>query len=457
MRPLLLGLLIATTLMAQEWSRFRGPNGSGIATGANYPTEFSPTKNLAWRTPVRPGKSSPVLTKTHIFLTAFQDEKLYTQAFSRATGKLLWERAEPRPKKESVNLLNHPAALTPTTDGDNIYVFFKELGLLSYSASGKLRWRAPIDLPNNSQGLGASPILAGDSVIIQVDQMTNSYLAAYSKSNGELRWKIAREESEGWSTPLLHQRPGQPLQIITAGDGKIGGHLITNGNRTFTFPGASPAMVASPILDGNTVLAFGYGYNGAIPFSSQLARKDKNKDGRINRDEYTRADNVLASVADYVGNRDGEVTEDEWIEWGKHIAGGTSLVAVDLATPQPAQLWRTDKGFEGVIPSPLLHDGLIYVVRNGGILTAYDSKTGQPAKSARITGALGGYSASPVLANGLLYFASEEGKISVVRPGRDWEVLQVNDVSDPFFATPALSAGRIYARGHDALFCFAAQ
>jgi len=76
-------------------------------------------------------------------------------------------------------------------------------------------------------------------------------------------------------------------------------------------------------------------------------------------------------------------------------------------------------------------------------------------KAGRITGALGGYSASPVLANGLLYFASEEGKISVVRPGREWEVVQVNDIGDPFFATPALSAGRIYARGDDALYCFA--
>lgn len=201
-------------------------------------------------------------------------------------------------------------------------------------------------------------------------------------------------------------------------------------------------------------MAFGYGYQGALPFARQLERKDKNKDGRINRDEYTRADNVLASIADYVGNRDGEVTEDEWIEWGKHIAGGTAMVAVKLGGQQPAQLWRADKGFESVIPSPLLYEGLVYVVRNGGILTAYDVETGAVVKQARITGALGGYSASPVLAGGLLYFASEEGKISVVRPGREWEVVRVNDVGDGFFATPAMSGGRIYARGAEALYCF---
>ncbi|MBM3768188.1 MAG: hypothetical protein FJW32_22620, partial [Acidobacteria bacterium] len=402
MRPFPLALFAAALVIADDWSRFRGPNGSGIAAGAGYPTEFSATKNLAWRTPVRPGKSSLVLTAKHIFLTGFADEQLYTQCFDRATGKLLWERSEGRTRRDAVNLLNHPAALTPVTDGENVYVLFKEFGLLSYNAAGKLRWKAPISSQKNSQGLGASPIIAGDNVLILVDQLQGSYIAAYAKSNGELRWKIAREESEGWSTPILLQPPGQPLQIITAGDSRIGGHLVSNGKRTFTFPGASPAMVATPVVDGHSIIAFGYGAATFSPFSAQLEKRDKNKDGKINRGEFTQADNVLNSIAGFIGNRDGEVTEDKWIEWGKHVGGGTALLSLKLDAPQPTQLWRTEKGFEGVVPSPILHDGLIYVVRNGGILTAYDAKTGASVKAGRITGALGGYSASPVLANGLL-------------------------------------------------------
>jgi outer membrane protein assembly factor BamB len=456
MRLLPLAFLTAS-LAAEDWTRFRGPNGSGIAAGGGYPAAFSSEKNLAWRTPVRPGKSSPVLTERHIFLTGFQDERLYTQCFDRASGRLLWERFEPRGRKVTANLLNHPAALTPVTDGDNVYVLFEEYGLLSYTSGGKLRWKVPIDPALNSQGLGASPILAGDSVLILIDQLNGSYIAAYAKSNGELRWKTAREESEGWATPLLHQPPGRPLQIITAGDRKIGGHLVSSGKRTFTFEGASPAMVASPVMDGHSVIAFGYGAPGSFPFSDQLARKDKNKDGKINRDEYTQADNVLHSVGGFIGNRDGEITEDEWVEWTKHVGGGTALVSLNLNALQPTQAWRTEKGFEGVIPSPLLYEGLIYVVRSGGILTAYDVKTGQSVKAGRITGALGGYTASPVLANGLLYFAGEEGKISVVRPGREWEVVQVNDIGDAFFATPALSGGRIYVRGSEALYCFSSK
>jgi outer membrane protein assembly factor BamB len=215
--------------------------------------------------------------------------------------------------------------------------------------------------------------------------------------------------------------------------------------------------VASPILDGNTVLAFGYGYSVARPFAAMLEQKDKNKDGKINRDEYNEIDTAMSAIGRYLGNRDGEVTEDEWLAWGGYVGGSTGLVALDLSAPEPARQWRVDKGFESVVPSPIVHDGLVYVVKNGGILTAYDAKSGEVAKTGRITGALGGYSASPVVAENRLYFASEEGKISVVRPGRAWELIQLNDIGDPFYATPALSNGQIFARGSEALYCFGAK
>ena len=125
-------VLIASSLAgAEEWDRFRGPNGSGVSSSTGFPTEFGKSKTLLWRTPVRPGKSSPVLTRRHIFLTGFEDGKLYTQCFDRASGKLLWERFVTRTRTEVVNALNHPAAITAVTDGENVYSFFYEYGLLS--------------------------------------------------------------------------------------------------------------------------------------------------------------------------------------------------------------------------------------------------------------------------------------------------------------------------------------
>ena len=455
-------ILFCPFLAAEDWSRFRGPNGSGISTATGFPVEFSQTKNVVWRTAIRPGKSSPVLTRKHIFLTGFASQTLYTQCFDRATGKLLWERTEPLARTGGVNTLNHPAAITPVTDGDNVYVFFKDFGLLSYSATGKLRWRVPLGPFTNAQGLAAAPILSGGLLILQIDQLENSYIAAYSASNGELRWKASREESESWGTPLLYQRAGRPVEIVTVGANQIGGHDAASGKRTFTFPAASPAMVANPVLDGDTLYAFGYGFHTRIPFARMLERSDQNKDGVITPDEYNGV-NVLAAAGRYMGNGDGTVTEEKWSLWSDHVGakGPTGLVALDLAaaspTASPVALWRFEKGFESVIPSPLIHDGVLYTVKNGGILTAFDAKTGEVTKTGRIPGALGGYSASPVLAEGRLYFSSEEGKVAVIRAGRQWELVQLNDLGEELFATPALSAGRIFVRSAEALYCFGAR
>src|SRR4051794_7072645 len=106
-RPLLCAFLLsALAVTAEEWTRFRGPNGSGISTGAGFPTEFNKTRNVRWRTPVRPGKSSPVLTRRHVFLTALDDGKLFTQCFDRESGKLLWERSVERARVEPAHTLN---------------------------------------------------------------------------------------------------------------------------------------------------------------------------------------------------------------------------------------------------------------------------------------------------------------------------------------------------------------
>src|SRR5215472_19155409 len=140
LRQVLVTLAVCGSLTAGEWTRFRGPNGSGISPDVGFPIEFNKEKNLIWRTPVREGKSSPVLTHTRIFLTGYQNETLYTMAFDRTTGKLLWERSVPRRHKQDIQQLNHPAAPSPVTDGDRVYVFFKDFGLLAYDSFGKELW-----------------------------------------------------------------------------------------------------------------------------------------------------------------------------------------------------------------------------------------------------------------------------------------------------------------------------
>ena len=94
------------------------------------------------------------------------------------------------------------------TDGENVYSFFMDYGLISYDPEGNVRWKVPLGPFSNSMGHSSCPIMAGDNIILVIDQMVDSYIAAFDRRNGEIRWKTPREEMEGWATPLLYQPAG---------------------------------------------------------------------------------------------------------------------------------------------------------------------------------------------------------------------------------------------------------
>jgi outer membrane protein assembly factor BamB len=457
-RSLLLSLaLLSTSAAAQEWSRFRGPNGSGVSDGAGFPTEFDKSKNLVWRTPVRPGKSSPVLTRRRLFLTAFEGGKLFTQCYDRETGRLLWERSVNRRRVEPAHNLNHPAAITPVTDGETVYVFFPEYGLLAYDVDGKERWSAPLGPFSNENGHSSCPIIAGENVILVVDQMLGSYIAAFDRRSGELRWRTPREEMDGYATPLLYQPAGDRAAVITASRGQLGAHRVDNGKRLWSWKNLSPSEVASPILVNDNLFTFGYGNDRATPFSVPLQKYDRNADGKLTPEEYG-DDAYLKGVGHFVGNTDGIVTKEEF-DFRQNMSGGpSSLLAIQLgADPaaMPREIWRYEKSFTAVVPSPLYYDGVLYVLKNGGILTSFNPKNGEVTKAGRMAGALGSYSSSPVAAEGKIFIASEEGKVAVLKAGAEWVVMQINDLEEGCYATPALERGSIYLRTSEALYRFA--
>ncbi len=160
----------ASALAAENWTRFRGPNGLGVSTATNLPVEFGPEKNVQWKTALPPGHSSPVFTDSRIFLTAHSSEKdahkLFVIGLDRRTGKLLWQHDVPRLHAGRLELVNGPASPSPVTDGTNVYFFFQEFGLISYTADGKERWRLPLGPFNMFYGFGASPILVDGMLIL---------------------------------------------------------------------------------------------------------------------------------------------------------------------------------------------------------------------------------------------------------------------------------------------------
>lgn len=457
----LVALLIVSAIQAEDWSRFRGPNGSGISKDSGFPTEFGPGKNMVWRSSVRLGKSSPVLTEKHLFLTAYADDQLYTQCFDRQTGKLLWERSIDRPRKPLIHKLNEPAAITPVTDGINVYVFFQDFGLLSYDGSGKLRWQRPLGPFTNAIGLSSSPILVDGRLILQVDQYVDAYIATFNPETGETLWKTSRAETKGWSTPIIYRPEGKSgVQILTVADRLLGAYQLKTGKRTFTADTLASAIVASPVVAGDMLYAFGYNNEDRPrPFEEQLGTFDKDGDGKITALE-TKDDAWMNGLTRFVGNRDGVLTRVEWDDAMRERAGPSSLAAFRLEadpggeTVRASELWRDEKSFMGVVPSPLVYQDVLYYVKNGGILAAVDANAGRTLKQSRVQGALDPFSASPVAAEGKIYVASESGKIAVIKPGADWEVLAVNDLKEDTFATPVLSRGQIFLRTNESLYCF---
>ena len=358
------------------------------------------------------------------------------------------------------NLLNHPAAITAVTDGENVYSFFKDYGLISYGPDGNVRWKVPLGPFSNAMGHSSCPIIAGNNVVLVIDQMLDSYIAAFDRRNGEIRWKTSREEMEGWSTPLLYQPAGAAPLILTASRGQLGAHRVDNGKRLWSRTDLSPSVVASPILEKDTLFTFGYGYDSLTPFSVPLQKYDKNHDGKLSPGEYG-ADAYLIGIGQFGGNKDGIVTQDEWEARQRMGIAPSGLMAIqlergpDLGAPtHTRELWRYEKSFVAVVPSPLYYDGVLYIVKNGGLLTSFDADTGKVAKAGRLAGALGAYSASPVAAEKKVFLASEEGKVTVLKADRQWKIITINDLGEGCYATPALAGGHIYLRTSEALYRF---
>ena len=446
--------LPTTNAQAEGWTRFRGPNGSGIAEGGGYPAEFGPEKNVLWKVAVRPGKSSPVLNRRHIFITAFAEGKLYTQCFDRRSGRLVWERALERRREADLNQLNEPASMSPVTDGENVYVFFRDVGVLAYDSTGKLLWKTPLEPFANYMGQSSSPILADGRLIILADQEEGSYIAALRPSNGEIEWKTAREEGQGWATPLLYDGAAGARQILTVSRGWIGSHQADSGKRLWRQQAISPAIVASPVVDGDTVYVFGYGNAANRDFAKGFDAKDKDADGVLSRDEYG-SQAFMAGIAKYRGNRDGVLEKQEYLSAARETISPSSLVAFRFdGAVEPRELWRYERAFNGVIPSTLVYDKVVYLIKNGGILETLDAETGGIVRRGRIREAIEGYTASPVAADGKVYLASEGGKVVVLKAGGEWEITALNDVGGEIFATPALSDGKVFVRTSQALYCF---
>ncbi|MFN7923744.1 MAG: PQQ-binding-like beta-propeller repeat protein [Bryobacteraceae bacterium] len=468
MRVFLFVLASLALAADHDWPTFHGINSSGVAPDTGLPVEFGPDKNLVWKTELPAGHSSPVLVGNRIYLTGYDKEGLYTFALDRATGRILWRRQAPRPRVEKLHNSNSPASPSAASDGKNVFVFFTDFGVLSYGPDGNERWRMALGPFNNPMGQGATPVLAGKTLLVPCDQEAGSFFVALDKDTGKVKWRVERPDfTRGFSTPILYKPKDGPLQALLAGSYKLVAYEVETGKEAWWVGGLTWQLKPTPVMDEEKIYVLGWageadpGQQEVIPeFREALDKFDADKDGKLQKSELAADKKLEKSFGDLDLDGDGALGPRDWkmYQAKRQVVNGVNAFKLggkgDMTGK--SEVWKYEKSLPNV-PSPLLYQGVVYLCKDGGILTALDAKTGKVLKQGRITGAPGNYFTSPVAADGKIFTISEEGKVAVIKPGAEWEVIRINDLNTPTHATPAIADNGLYIRTDDALYRFAAK
>ena len=416
-----------------QWPSFRGPSGSGVATAAAPPLAWniSTNTNVAWRTPIPGlGHSSPIVWGDRIFLTTAvssdaasrtvalgdsdaagidpatdrSEHEWRVLAVDRASGRVLWSRTVhqgvPRVRR---HVKGSQASATPATDGRRLVALLGSEALVAFDVDGVELWRKDLgvlavglaDDPTYEWGPASSPVIHNNLVVVQNDRYKDSFLIAFELDTGREVWRSARNELPAWATPLVHTGTSTPM-VVTSSPRFVRGHDLRTGRERW--------RIADP--------------DGQVKVSTPVSAGD------------------LAIVT------------------GGWPPAARPILAVRVADGSVA--WRHDRG-SPYTTTPLVHEGLLYALTDNGILSVYQVADGARVYQQRLSRDSGSFSASPVAAAGRVYFASEDGKVYVIRAGRTFELLAVNDVGEVCMATPALAGNLLIVRTREHLYALGAD
>jgi outer membrane protein assembly factor BamB len=456
------------TVAAAEpsWRYFRCDGGVTDASAGRLPEKLDAPGALKWKVPLASGQSSPIVGNGRIFLTTYAAEtkELATVAVDMVTGKEVWKRAVKAARIEVFHpQMGSPAAATPAWDGSRVFVFFGSYGLVCYDANGQILWEHPMGPFRDEFGSGSSPMLIDDKVVMCQDHDIESFLIALDRATGKPLWKVPRPDAvRSYSTPMVWQHGGRK-ELLVAGALELAGYDPDTGRRVWSTPGLARIVIPVPLPAGDTIYMASWSPGGDAghrllldPWATALAKWDKNQDGKLRREEIDDRE-VLERFTRMDLDASGDLNQ---MEWERHAAvfqkAQNALLAIrPTATgelPGSDLLWKHQRGIP-YVTSPLLDQGMLWMVKDGGIVTKLDAARGQLLQEERLPG-LGGYYASPVAGDGKVYFASEQGVVSTVANQREWRVAASVDLHEKIHATPAIDQGRIYLRTEKALYCF---
>jgi len=410
-------LVVAPSLvLAADWPHWRGANDDGVAEAGSYPVKWSDTENLLWKVSL-PGKgcSTPIIWKRRIYLTAPADGEDAALSFDWS-GKLLWQTklGTERAGKHRNGSGSNPS---PITDGKSLFVYFKSGNLAALDLDGKIRWQTNLVQAFGKDTLywdhGASPVLTEKFVVMVRMHHGESWLTAFDKTTGTMRWKVARnyetliEGDHSYSTPRVIRQHGKEALLIWGGE-HLTAHDANNGKLLWTCGGfqadskANWPVVATPVVVGDIAI---------LPFG----RSDRNQP----------------------------------FLYGVKLGGSGDVTATH-------RLWRrSDTGT--FVPSPAVWEGRIYLARDRGEVECLDPVTGKIIWSDAFPKASANFYSSPVIADGKLYTVREDGVAFVASVKDKFELLAENAMGESVVASPVLLENRLFIRGEKHLFCLGAK
>jgi len=390
----LFSLFVTVSLSAQqEWPQFRGPTGQGHSSEREIPLEWSDTRNVAWKVPVRGrGWSSPVVSNGRVWITTSVAESggasLRALAFDVESGRELLNVEVFRLSNANLkNPKNSHASPTPIIDGDRVYVHFGGEGTAALDASsGATIWARKF--PYASQhGSGGSAALHNDLLIFSGDGHYEAWVIALDKRTGDVKWKTERRKpfDQAYTTPLVISVGGRD-QVVSVGAYRAAAYDAVTGREIWMVRYEEGfSNVPRPV--------FAHGLVYITTGFFQPAVLAVRPDGK------------------------GDVT-------GTHIA------------------WSTTRGAP-FTPSPIVVGDELYVISDLGVLSCLDAKTGKLHWQERLGG---NHSASPIFAGGRIYFLSEEGVATVITPGTTFQKVAVNEVNGATLASMAVADRSIFIR-----------
>jgi outer membrane protein assembly factor BamB len=408
-----------------QWGQWRGPLATGAAPKADPPVEWSETKNIRWKTKLPGlGHSSPVVWGNLVFVTTAEmtgakkpftgvtpdgahnnmnplfDHQFAVMAIDRQTGAVVWRRTvATRQPHESTHESATWASNSPVTDGEHVLSFFGSNGLYCLDTGGRLLWSRDFgDMQvKHGHGEGASPLLHGETVVVNWDHEGASLIVALAKRTGVELWRQPRDEVTSWATPIVVTHDGQ-AQVVVSGTRRVRGYDLKTGAVIWEAGGLPGNIVASPVgADGMVFAAGSYEKQTLLAIRLTGAK--------------------------------GELAGTQQIVWQKN-----------RSTPY--------------VPSPLLYDGWLYYLRHyQGVLSRVNAKTGdEPSGPFRLGSVFNIYS-SPVAAAGRIYVTDRNGKTLVISNDPEPKALTLNKLDDRFSASAALVGDAIFLRGEKFLYC----